>query len=387
MKTKILLAYIFEFFRDGFYVGIFLLLPFIVKDIHLNLLQAGSLQSAINILYLLLAIPIVTLLFRYGEIRILLISILLYALGFIGFFYVNSYISLLLIFLIFGVSFSFYSIISNHIRATWFDKETRGKDLGNLMAVGDVGKVIFSSLTAFFAVLIGWRYISLTIGIIAAITFFIFSILLRKTYLPKTDEIDNKFKPKYSYFLKQKLFVFALLAGSLDEGINTPLYAFLPFLLLHKGVSPIYVGFVAGFYYFGNIISRLIFGRLVDRIGDAKVLIILEIIMSILIFSIASFSSITTVGIIAFILGIITEGTDPATYSMTAHSLEKIEQPQKASGIKTIFNGISKIFFPFLIGLIATQMGIVWGFYILAIASLLPIIPAWLYLKEKTDLN
>ncbi len=109
--------------------------------------------------------------------------------------------------------------------------------------------------------------------------------------------------------------------------------------------------------------------------------------MSILIFLIASFSSITTVGIIAFILGIITEGTDPATYSMTAHSLEKIEQPQKASGIKTIFNGISKIFFPFLIGLVATQMGIVWGFYILAIACLLPIIPAWLYLKEKTDLN
>src|SRR5258706_2918592 len=157
MKLKLSLAYTFEFLRDGFYVGIFLLLPFIVKDIHLTFIQAGSLQSTINILYLLLAVPIVSLLFKYGEIKILLASILLYALGFLGFFFVNSYSSLLLVFLIFGISFSFYSIISNHIRATWFNSDTRGKDLGNLMAVGDVAKVIFSTLTAFFAVLIGCR--------------------------------------------------------------------------------------------------------------------------------------------------------------------------------------------------------------------------------------
>ncbi len=117
--------------------------------------------------------------------------------------------------------------------------------------------------------------------------------------------------------------------------------------------------------------------------GDAQILIILELLMAVLTFSIASFSSIFIIGIIALALGFVTEGTDPATYSMTAYSLEKIDSPQKASGIKTIFNGFAKIIFPFLIGFVATKFGIVWGFYSLAIASLIPIIPASYYLKEK----
>lgn len=388
MKAKLLLAYVFEFLRDGFYVGIFLLLPFITKDIHLTLFQAGSLQTVVNLLMLVLAVPVVSFLIKFGEVKILLVSILLYALGFLGISFSQNYFSLLLVFGIMGISFALYATISNHIRLTWFEKHTRGKELGNLMAVGDVAKVIFSIITGFLAAFIGWRTTSLSIGILTGIVFFLCIFLIsgkrKEVVIDASEAIQHL---PYKDFFKKKRFLFALITGSLDEGINAPFYAFLPFLLLFKGVPITFVGIFAGLYYVGNVVSRLIFGRLVDKIGNAQILIFLEITMCVITFLIASVSSVFIVGALALTLGFITEGTDPATVSMMAEAIEDIAHPQKASGIRALANGISKSVFPLFLGFIAVKVSIIGGFYVLAVASLLPIIPAILYIREKSFLK
>ncbi len=387
MRINKLTLFIFEFLRDGFYVGIFLLLPFIEKNIPLTLFQAGSLQTTVNILIILLAVPLVSLLIRFGEIRMLLFSLLLFAVGFIGIFFVHSYLSLLALFVVLGTAFSFYATISSYVRVTWFAKETRGKELGQLMALGDIGKLLFSSLTGFSAGFIGWRISSVSLGIITGVIFVILSFFLSITHsFGKSTHAQTKEKHNYlphSYFLKHKPFVLAVLTISLDEGVNTPFYVFLPFLFIAKGVPLIFIGMFGGLYYGGNILSRLLFGRLVDKVGSAKMLISLELAMACMTVLIALSSSIMWVGILAILLGFITEGTDPATTSMVAESLEHVAYAQRASGIQTIAKGIAKALFPLLLGFIATQLGIFWGFYALAIACLLPIIPAWLFLQEK----
>ncbi len=387
MKFKLLLAYISEFIRDGYYLAVFLLLPFIQKDIHLNLFQVGTFQTVVNLFVIIIALPTVTLLIKYGEIKLLFVSLLLYALGFLGFYFSHSYINLLLVFSIMGIGFAFYTPTSSHIRSTWFDKNTRGRDLGNLMAIGDIGKVLFSIFIGILAVVIGWRVSSFYIGVATGILF----ILLYFVYIKNEKKERNSIKSSeekieqfsYFHFLKQKKIFYALLCGNLDEGVNTPFYAFLPFLLLSKGVSITFIGEFTAIYYVGNIISRLIFGRLVDKIGDAKILIYLEISMAIFTFLITFLNSIFLICLCALILGIITEGTDPATSSMLAQALENIKNPHKVSGIRSIGNGLSRAIFPFILGLIATKAGIIYGFYVLAFMSLLPIIPAYIFLKEQ----
>lgn len=386
MKIPLALAYIFEFLRDGFYLGIFLLLPFIAKDIHLTLFQTGSLQTTVNLLIMILAIPTVSLLIRFGEIRLLLFSLLLYVLGFLGFFFAHSYGFLLLIYVLMGISFGFYATISAHITTTWFEKSNRGQELGKLMAVGDIAKVIFSLGIGFLAGVIGWRFTSVTIGIITGCIFVIFSLLLQKrsTSSANKGEIkENIIHAPYGFLLKQKQFVLSLITSSLDQGINAPFYAFLPFLLLYKGVSLPFIGALVSIYYIGNVISRLVFGKLVDKIGNAQVIIILELTMALVTFFMAVSSSLFIVSILALILGFVTEGTDPATVSMTAEALEKIPNSQKASGMRSLSNGIAKAIFPFLLGFIASKLGIVWGFYALAIATLFPVIPAVMFLNNK----
>lgn len=386
MKTRLSLAYVFEFLRDGFYLGIFLLLPFIQKDIHITFLQTGYLQTLVNLLMVLLAIPTVGLLIRFGEVKVLLFSLFIYVVGFVGLYTAHSYWALLLIYGCMGISFGFYATISAYITTTWFTKETRGRETGKLMATGDIAKVIFSVGIGFFAGLIGWKLTSLGIGFFTGGIFLVFSFLFVKGSSELRREEIKKEKvihASYLYLLKQKQFVLSLIASSLDQGINAPFYAFLPFLLLDKGVSLQLIGIVVSFYYIGNVVSRLVFGKLVDRIGNAEVLILLECMMALCTFLLAISSSIFLVSSLALLLGFVTEGTDPASVAMTAEAIEAIPHAQKSSGMRSLSNGVGKIIFPFLLGLIANVWGIIWAFYFLAFASLLPIIPALLFIRNK----
>lgn len=388
MKIKLLFAYVFEFLRDGFYLGIFLLLPFIAKDIHLTLFQAGFLQTIVNLLIMLLAIPTVGLLVKFGEIRMLLFSLILYAIGFVSLTFAHSYIALLSIYALMGIAFGLYATISSHIVTTWFVQSSRGKELGKLMAVGDIAKVLFSVGIGLGAGFIGWKEISLVMGLTTGLLFVLFSLLiLRESSFKEQPVVPNRTTGhvSYAFFFKHKQFVLSLITSSLDQGVNAPFYSFLPFLLLHKGVSIAFIGEFTGIYFAGNVISRLFFGRLVDTIGSAKILIFLEIIMAIITFLLAISPWIFLVGTLALLLGFVTEGTDPATASMGAEALEHIPHAEKAAGIRALSIGVAKSLFPLLLGLLASNMGIIWGFYALAAACLLPIIPAALFLQQQKN--
>lgn len=386
MKIKLFFLYVFEFLRDGYYVGIFLLLPFLAKDLHLNLFQVGSLQTVISILAIILAIPGTFFSAKFGGLKILLFSLSLYSIAFLGISFSNSYQLLLLLFFIAGTGFSFYSVISSHLITSWSKKETQGKELGNLMATGDVAKAIMSVLIGFFVGIIGWRVTSLSIGIFTALVFLIFSYLYQK-YIGSQEKKEIIFQKNlpvsYSYFLKQKKFILALVANALDMAVNVPLYAFLPFMLIYKGVPLTWLGIFTAFYYVGNTASRLVFGRLIDKIGNAKIFIMLEVTMAAITLLLVISPTLFLTGFLALLLGFITEGTDPATLSMVATSLEHIENPKKAYGIRGITNGVARAISPLILGFAAIKLGTVGVFYVLAFLTLLPIIPAWIFLKEK----
>ena len=95
-------------------------------------------------------------------------AVTIYAIRFIGINFSQSYIFLFFLFFIAGAGFSFYSVISPHLITTWSNKETLGKEFGNLMATGDIAKILFSILIVFFVGIFGWRTTSLSIGLITA---------------------------------------------------------------------------------------------------------------------------------------------------------------------------------------------------------------------------
>src|SRR5258708_34910431 len=83
-KTKSLIFLnILHIFNDGSKVGMIILLPFIAKDLHINLTQVGLLGTTLNVCLIFFAIPAGYLSAKIGGIRTLLFALVLYSFGFI----------------------------------------------------------------------------------------------------------------------------------------------------------------------------------------------------------------------------------------------------------------------------------------------------------------
>src|SRR4051812_17770138 len=83
MKNKFLYITAFHFLNDGFSASLLLFLPFIAKDLGLNLVQVGALGSALNVLAMVLALPTIFLARRFGSFKIILMAMFTYGLGYL----------------------------------------------------------------------------------------------------------------------------------------------------------------------------------------------------------------------------------------------------------------------------------------------------------------
>src|SRR5438046_2822866 len=98
-------------FNDGYLASFLLLLPFIAKDLHINLAQVGILGTITNALEIFVAFPSGYFAAKYGGRRILLIGLFLYCLGFLLTGLSPSLYMLFGTFFIAGIGFgSFHSV-------------------------------------------------------------------------------------------------------------------------------------------------------------------------------------------------------------------------------------------------------------------------------------
>jgi MFS family permease len=382
MKRNISLLFGLEFLRDALYAGLFILLPFIAKDLHLSLTESGFVQSFIYLVGLIFSFPLHFIIGKFSSMKLLNISLATFALACFGLFMTFNYYSLLGAFFFAGLGFSIYASLAHGLLVKFADKEHRGKLVGNMMAVGDIGKVITSSTFASLVFFIGWKSLGLFLGIFFVIVFIVYEIMHTPEIKIKEKDISSQ-KVTLRYLFSHKEFLYVLAIGGLDMFANVPLYFLLPFLLLFKGLPTQMVGLITGTYFLGNTISRLIFGRLVDKHGSIRMFIFAEIIMAIMLVLLVQSHSLMTISICAILLGLITEASDPATVTMTSKIADKIGSFEKVFNARAFVNRLMTLIGPFLLGFIGEKLGLQWSFYTIALAVLLATIPAFLLLKKN----
>ncbi len=376
MKSNLSLLNILHLFNDGFEASFLLLLPFIQKDLHFNLTYVGILGTLVIIIRILMALPSGYLAMKAGGMRVLIYSIILYALGFLGVPFSNSLIRLLLVFIIGGLGYSFFHTIGFALVSKWADKKTRGKDLGNFTSIGDLGKVGISTVLTFIIVAIGWRFTSLLYTFISIILFLFFFIKFNKL---KDSFIENQAKVKELHFIevmKNWRFILAMATGFFDNFASASLYIFLPFLLLKRGINPSFLGSFTAAFFIGNFLGKYVLSRFIDRHGSVRIFMVAEVFMALFIFLLASSTSFILIIIFAVILGIFTKGTLPVVETMITESVEHHANYEKAHGINGVITNIGVAVAPILLGIISDKLSIVWAFDMMAIAALIALIPA-----------
>lgn len=360
--------------NDGFIVSLPLLLPFLQKDLQLNLTQVGFLGSVLSLLGVFLAIPTGYIASKWGGLKSLTWAVAIYSFGFIATSISPSYWFVVVAFLIAGAGFGIFHPIAFASLANWTTKTGRGKAMGNFTAIGDLGRVGISAGITALASFVGWR---LTSGLYGAVALGIFSFLILFNQKDKTEITEIKRNPvSLSKFLKHKTFLLTTLTATLDSFASSSLYVFIPFLLLSKGINPAILGTFTGFFFIGNFLGKTMLGRFVDRFGNMKVFITAELFMAINIILFILSNNWVIIIVIAVILGALTKGTVPVIQTMVAEVTEQDHAYEQVFALNALVTSIATAVAPLLFGIIADRFGIMHVFSVSAGFALLAIISA-----------
>ncbi len=384
MKSKLNGIYLLHILNDGFQASLLLLLPFIAKDLQISLSAVGILGGALNVLQVVLALPAGILAHKYGGYKMLLLSLFLYSLGFIGVGISPVYYLLLMAFIVSGLGFGIFHPIAFAEVANSSDKTIRGRVMGNFTAIGDIGRIGLSTVITFIISYIGWRSSSLVFAVAGLV---IFAVLFR-IFSKNNDRIELKQKEQakgeeLKELFKNKKFVLSTASSFLDSFASSSLFVFLPFLLLYRNIDPKVLGAFVSAFFVGNFFGKTLLGRLTDKFGYIKVFVVSEILMAIFILILADSSYLAVIIVASIILGCFTKGTVPVITTMVSESVEGKNSFEKAFGLNGLITSIATVLAPVVLGFTSDKFGIVPAFAISAGFALVATIPAIIYSKTS----
>ncbi|HWY80017.1 MAG TPA: MFS transporter [Candidatus Sulfotelmatobacter sp.] len=383
-STQFILLNILHILNDGYGASILLLLPFIAKDMYLNLTQVGFLGTLFNSMSILLALPAGYIAMKIGGIKTLILGIFVYALGFLITGIAPSYWLLFFTFLIGGMGVGVFHPIGFALIAKWSTKETRGRQMGNFTAVGDVGKIGISAALTFTIVYISWRYTAILFATIAIlIGIVIYYISIAKAEYGQTKQ-KNIVKISLKEIITHKKFLFTTTAAFFDTFASSSLFIFLPFLLLKRGITPALLGSFAAAFFIGNFVGKTSLGRFVDRFGNATVFMTAELLMAIFILLLANSSNLLLIVVCSIILGIFTKGTSPVIQTMVSDSADHHGYFEKTFAANALVTSIAATLAPVILGFIADKLGIISAFTAMAFAAIVATLPAFAFHKYRT---
>ncbi|PIP63281.1 hypothetical protein CO165_02295 [Candidatus Roizmanbacteria bacterium CG_4_9_14_3_um_filter_33_18] len=388
MKNRLTQVFTLHFFNDGFLASIILLLPFIAKDLKLNLTQVGFLSSIFSLSGILISLPIGYISSRFGASKVLIFTMIFYSLGFLFSGISHSYVFLIFAFTIMSIAFGSFHPISFSIVAQLTKKEKLGRTVGDFTAIGEFGRICLTGFISYIAFSIGWRQTSFIYVIISALILFVFLFFhFKNTRIVVEDDLRTKNQKKINFIeiLKNKKFILVLFINFFDNLASSALYIFLPFLLISKKISPSILGTFTSAFFLGNLIGKMGLGRLTDKFKNSKVFIYAELLMILFILLLAYSNSITFIIIFSIILGSLTMGTAPIRTTMVAETNEHHGSYEKAFAITSFFASLASALAPIILGYVADRYGIVNSFNLTALFALFAVLSAYIYKKSREN--
>lgn len=369
---------------DGLFGSVPILLSFMVISFGAGEKETGIIISLGMMVSTLLGLSTVFFFRHFGMLRTLSLIILLYGIGFFtNAFSKNIYLAGLCFIIAIAGHCVFHNVAFTYLTST-SDKRSLGKAMGNFTAIGDIGRIPFTSLAGFIGAyllfgLSGWRTVCFLYGLIALVfagyIFFAVFFMEKKNsqeVLPIAGSKTNF--PSFS-LLRNRQYALSIGANVLDGFASDQLFTFLPYLLFAKGIDPKIIGTFALAFTFGCVLGKVVCGRMVDLYGTRKVFVISEAIMAILlVILVLGYHLFIIVGA-SLLLGILTKGTIPAIQTIIAEPIREKHNYDDIFAISSFARGTTNMITPLLFGYIASLFGINWIYGIMAIASVCATIP------------
>ena len=373
---------ILHLFNDGYLAVMPLVLPFAAEEFSIPLSIVGLLGSLLSFSGIILALPAGAAAARFGAVRLLSFAVLCYSIGFLLLGTAGGIAAIFAAFILGSIAFGIFHPIAFSAVAKESSSSQLGRNMGIFAATGDIGRIAFAAAVTFIIGLTSWRFTSFLYGIAALFLFlFCFIYALRRNDGNKGTASKSKKKLDYS-ILKKKAFGLSNAASFLDSFANASLFIFIPFLLTFRGIDAAFIGVFTSVFFVGNLLGKVIMGRLTDRVKEEYLFIGCECCIFIALIILALSPSAVIISLLALILGFFTKGTVPIVSTMIAQSVGETEY-EAAYSVNSLSTSIANTIAPLFFGLRADILGVQAIFFACGIAALLAAIPAIVLVKTK----
>lgn len=370
-KPSFSLSYL-HIMNDGWFASLPLLLPFIQKDLKFSFSRIGLLTSILSLASIALALPSASISKKFGGYKVLVLAVLLYSFSFAITGLAKSFNYLIVAFIIGSIGFGIFHPISFALIAHSSTKNELGKKMGSFTAIGDIGRIGISAGVTLLISLVSWRNTALLYGIIPIILVIGLIVITKKNSLWNEKEIQSE---KVHGLHCNVQFILAIISSFIDSLASSSLFVFIPFLYILRGASTALLGSLSGAFFIGNMLGKIISGKITDVFGSNKVFITSEIIMAGLLTVLSITESIPLMAAISVLLGAVTKGTVPVLNTIIANSVSDKRLIDKAFGIGSFVNGVAAVIAPLLFGIIIDKLGIARVFQVSAYFAVIATIP------------
>lgn len=370
-KPSISLSYL-HILNDGWLASLPLLLPFIQKDLNFSFSRIGLLTSILSLASVALAIPSASISKKYGGYKVLVFAVLLYSIAFTITGLAKSFIYIIIAFTIGSMGFGIFHPISFALIAHSSNKNELGRKMGSFTAIGDIGRIGISALVTLLVSLVSWRNTALLYSIIPIILVVGLIVLTKNNGLWNEKGIQSENVHGLHCNVK---YILAIISSFIDSFASSSLFVFIPFLYILRGASTALLGSLSGAFFIGNMLGKIISGKITDVFGSNKIFIISELIMASLLIGLSVTESIPLMAIVSVLLGAVTKGTVPVLNTIIVNSVTDKRLIDKAFGVGSFVNGIASVIAPLLFGIITDKYGIVLVFKTSACFAVVATIP------------
>ena len=313
----------FHFIDDGFTDSLYLLLPFIAAEMHLNFSQVGLLKGVFSGSMALFQVPLSFLGERIGELTVIGAGTFGLAGGFLLLGWVHSFPAILVSLILAKATGGGQHGLSSSLLSRVFEISGRRTAMGTYNFSGDMGKVCFPFLLALMINLWGWRQGVLVLSVFAvAAAAVLWTVAREKGKVSLVSSSQEGFSEKKGDWGVRDLKSFSslLTIGVIDITTRTALLTFLPFLLLRKGIPMAQVGFALTLLFAGGAAGKFVCGILAERLGIIPMVVGTEILTSAGILSLIWLpSSLTWISLP--MVGVVLNGTSSVLYATVAEMI------------------------------------------------------------------
>jgi MFS family permease len=252
----------------------------IASDFKENIAMLGIISASFLVSVGLFQIPAGIIAAKYGPRKIAIYGIIIASSAALVTGLASSTSQITLLRFIIGIGMACFFGPSVILISKYLGKESEGLGIGLLNSAHALGGIIGLFGWVILAEHFGWRASLILSGGLGIST----AILLKSTLLAGIDEISNEFRIKVSHvfatLFNKSLIILGITLLGFQAGSSMILTFSVFYFVDHLKINPVYAGLIGSLCLIVALASSPFFGRLYDKIGNARKLLLISGLIS-----------------------------------------------------------------------------------------------------------